>query len=387
MVLKLATSEISKKGRVAWLPGTELIAITFELNVIETFFLPLNYNYYLHAWFLNQSRTDDPEFSAYLHDGQSEKPFTISQLDGEFVAKSNQIQLLKGNKYRLTIASLCNPLCQWWAKWLKNPPSAMVLSTGSLEIVDIAIALPPKTYTQLLEADIPTERSFCFTFVTPTGFRRKGNHLPLPVPSNMFHSYLRRWNDFATVAFDQDAFLDWIDEVVFISELDIVSERVTVGKSGTVTGFTGYVEFGIDHKARNNPEFEQLLHALVRLAPYCGTGHKTTFGLGQTRLGKVETKVLTTDLSAAATPDLPLTSSAQRFLSERIVELTEIFAATRKRQGGDRTKNAASVWANILARRETGESLQAIAEDLKMPYETAKTYSKKARKALKESEN
>jgi CRISPR-associated endoribonuclease Cas6 len=36
-----------------------------------------------------------------------------------------------------------------------------------------------------------------------------------------------------------------------------------------------------------------------------------------------------------------------------------------------------------VARRELGDSLQAIAADLGIPYETAKTYSKLARRAMK----
>lgn len=40
--------------------------------------------------------------------------------------------------------------------------------------------------------------------------------------------------------------------------------------------------------------------------------------------------------------------------------------------------------ATILARREFGESLQTIAADLEIPYETVKTYAKLAHRALKE---
>ncbi len=382
---RLTTFEMGKKG-LAKFDGAELVAITFELDVMETFFLPLNYNYYLHAWFLNQVRTDDPKLSAYLHDGQSEKPFTISQLDGEFVTKSKQIQLFKGNKYNLTIACLCESLCKWLAKWLENPPKAMVLSSGSLKIVNIKIELPPKTYSQLLEADIPSERSFSFSFITPTGFRRKGHHLPLPMPSNIFHSYLRRWNDFAPITFDQETFLAWIDEIIFVSNLDIVSVQATVGKRGSVTGFKGFVEFGIDRKVQNNPEFERLLHALVMLAPYCGTGHKTTFGLGQTRYGKIEVKSSEGKESLAPITSVLISSPTERFLKERIAELIDIFLLIKKRQGGDRAKQTALTWATILARRETGDSLQAIAEHLQIPYLTVKSYSKLARRALKETE-
>lgn len=71
-------------------------------------------------------------------------------------------------------------------------------------------------------------------------------------------------------------------------------------------------------------------------------------------------------------------------LAERIEELTQIFTAQRQRKGGDRTDKTAATWATVLARREMGESLQAIANDLNMPPLTVKTYVKLARKALKQ---
>ncbi|MFH7028130.1 MAG: hypothetical protein ACHBN1_22685 [Heteroscytonema crispum UTEX LB 1556] len=45
----------------------------------------------LHAWFLDQVRSSDPELSAYLHDGESEKPFTISALNGEIVSTGRHV--------------------------------------------------------------------------------------------------------------------------------------------------------------------------------------------------------------------------------------------------------------------------------------------------------
>jgi len=75
--------------------------------------------------------------------------------------------------------------------------------------------------------------------------------------------------------------------------------------------------------------------------------------------------------------------TTQAVLAERLEELTTLFKAQRKRQGGDRAQDVAENWATILARRELGDSLQDIAADMDMPYETVKTYSKLARRALR----
>lgn len=56
--------------------------------------------------------------------------------------------------------------------------------------------------------------------------------------------------------------------------------------------------------------------------------------------------------------------------------------AKQKRIGGNRAISVCNTWATILAGREMGESLEDIATDSQMPYETVKTYVKLARKAL-----
>ncbi len=195
------------------------------------------------------------------------------------------------------------------------------------------------------------------------------------MPVNLFHSYLRRWNDFSGIPIEQEPFLDWIDEGVIIYQHRLESMKVAAGKWGSVTGFTGAMCCGLSKAALANSEFTRLFYALARLAPYCGTGHKTTFGLGQTRLDWVEPEV-----------SLP-TQVLTNLLGERIDELTALFTAQRKRTGGDHTDKIASTWATILARREMGESLQVISQDLEMPYATVKTYVKLARRALKDNVN
>jgi len=242
-----------------------------------------------------------------------------------------------------------------------------------------SLAQPPTTYADLLQIPLPDPPTLTLTFDSPTSFRRKGSHLPLPMPINVFHSYLRRWNDFAGQAVDQDDFLNWVDEYVVIQRHHVQSTKVAAGKSGSVTGFTGSIQFGLSAKAKQAPDhyISQWL-ALGQLAPYCGTGHKTTFGLGQTRLGWSDAPSDTaTTIAPTATQDL---------LGQRIGELTEHFLAQRRRTGGDRATKTAETWATILARRELGEALPAIAQDLEMPYETVKTYVKLARRALNASD-
>ena len=122
-----------------------------------------------------------------------------------------------------------------------------------------------------------------------------------------------------------------------------------------------------------------MFYALGQLVRHCETGHKKTFGLGETHLG------WRTDAEKGV--DRVTTPIAQIALAERIEERSALFLSLKKRKGGDRAQYTADTWATILARREVGDSLGEIAEDISIPYGTAKTCSKLARRALREHEH
>ncbi|BAZ83625.1 CRISPR-associated endoribonuclease Cas6 [Sphaerospermopsis kisseleviana CS-549] len=363
----------AKNTPLEWAENTELIGLVFDLEPATSASLYSQYTIALHAWFLDQVRQINPTLSAYLHDGESEKPFNISALEGQLVPTGKQLQLQANNTYHWYVNVFSQPVVQFLKQWLTQLPSTINLRDAELQIKQINIVNPPTTYQQILASSTQQHNNINLSFISPTSFRRKGHHFPLPVPINLFHSYLRRWNDFSGMPVEQDAFLEWIDENVIIHKHSLESVKVAAGKRGSVTGFTGAISLGLAKNALANIEFTQLFYALVQLAPYCGTGHKTTFGLGQTSLEWIEPK---SNISSEITTNL---------LPERIEQLTEIFTAQRKRTGGDRTEKIATTWATILARREMGESLQIIAQDLEIPYSTAKTYVKLARRMLKDA--
>ncbi|MEA5513310.1 CRISPR-associated endoribonuclease Cas6 [Nodularia sp. UHCC 0506] len=356
-----------------WADNTELVGLEFDLEALTTSSLYSQYTIALHAWFLDQVRQLDPDLSAYLHDGESEKPFNISALESQLLPTGKQLQLEANQILHWQVNAISAKVAEFLKLWLTQLPPTLNLRGATLQIKQVRIAHPPTTYSQLLQP--PAKYSHInLSFISPTSFRRKGHHFPLPVPVNLFHSYLRRWNDFSQIPISQADFLDWIDESVIIYQHRLESVKVAAGKRGSVTGFTGAISCGLSKAALANTEFTQLFYALVKLAPYCGTGHKTTFGLGQTSLSWVEPE--------ASSPTQLLTN----LLGERIEELTAIFTAQRKRSGGDRTDKIAATWATILARREMGESLKLIAEDLEMPVATVKTYTKLARRSLKDAD-
>ncbi|AFY55881.1 CRISPR-associated protein, Cas6 family [Rivularia sp. PCC 7116] len=362
-----------KSSAIITLPtDTELVGIVFHISPASNYTIFPEYAKGLHAWFLNQVRQTNPELSTYLHDGESEKPFTISRLQGKFLSNDAKLQLAADSNYQWYVSALSSRLVAWMADWLQNLPKTIELHNAPLQIKSVEIAHPATTYKKLLE-NKKAKNTLSLSYISPTSFRRKKHHFPLPLPFNIFQSYLRRWNDFSNLPVEQDTFLEWVDENVIIQRHQISTTRVPGGKRGLVTGFTGAVEFGLGKEASKEPEYVNLYRALGKLAPYCGTGHKTTFGLGQTRLGWLieEEKIEVV--------------SPQELLANRIAQITEILMSKQKRTGGSRAISVCQKRAAIMARRETGESLQDIATDLDIPYETVKTYVKLTRKMLAES--
>lgn len=377
------TKRSPKASQPTWPKNTELLRLTFTLIPDKDYDLYAQYTIGLHAWFLQQIQETNPALSQTLHDSASEKAFTISGLDGTFVPSGQHLRLVAGKRYRWTVTALSKSLAQWLAKWLKALPPAIELRNATLTIHSVTVD-DATTYKKLAQQS-PSDKDCVFaserpkialSFTSPTSFRSRGHHLPLPVPRNLFHSYLRRWNDLSgQPTVDQDEFLDWLDDHLVIQRHGVRSLKVAAGKRGSVTGFIGAIEVSLTGPATQHPDFVQLFCTLGQFAPYCGTGHKTTFGLGQTQLGWTSP-----DRTDAAVADP--TSQTPQLLAQRIDDLTARFKAQRKRQGGDRARVAAETWATALARREFGESLMDIAEDMGLKHETVKSYVKRARRAL-----
>ncbi|WP_373539329.1 CRISPR system precrRNA processing endoribonuclease RAMP protein Cas6 [Chamaesiphon sp.] len=368
-------------------PQTELLGIAITLQPQSDFYLRPQYATALHGWFLDRVRSTNPTLSQQLHDGQEEKPFTISGFAGDIPTIDRQLLLSKNRSYQWQITALSIPLCDWCREWLAAPPTTLRLNSTTCRITDWQLVLPPTTYTKIWQQAATDNRPLELTFTSPTSFRKRKNHMPLPIPENIFQSYLRRWNYFSPQPFDQDEFLDWVNDCIVILRHDIRSSKVQAGKIGSVTGFIGSIQLGLTTQAQRHLEYSQLARALVACAPYFQTGHKVTFGLGQTRLGWSEAFGSPIGITSGhkITDKTAIVAARAELIIVREQELEPIFLDLKIRQGGQRASKSAKLWAQIIARQEMGDSLRSIAADLKMPYDTVKKYAQLAKKNLMSS--
>lgn len=117
-------------------------------------------------------------------------------------------------------------------------------------------------------------------FLSPTVFRSKGKRNVLfPEPRLLFQSWLSRWEGILPGSLDNDL-LALVEQGTRISEYSLETR---------ILHFSSYREIGFQGKCTVDIAGELLgnavrsLNALADFAFYCGTGAKTTMGMGQTR--------------------------------------------------------------------------------------------------------
>jgi len=150
------TKKDAAPSDLSWSANTELVGLVFELTPRAADYLYTQYTVGLHAWFLDQVRQTNPDLSAYLHDGQSEKPFSISGLEGELLAAGKNLQLKVEESYRWYVSALSKPVVQWLAQWVQALPELIELRDASFLIRACEIALAPTTYDELFSNTCPT---------------------------------------------------------------------------------------------------------------------------------------------------------------------------------------------------------------------------------------
>ncbi|MDF5733479.1 MAG: CRISPR system precrRNA processing endoribonuclease RAMP protein Cas6 [Rhizonema sp. PD38] len=146
-------------------------------------------------------------------------------------------------------------------------------------------------YTTLVANEPEPVRQFNLKFLTPTAFAQSSTHLPLPVPSLMFRSWLERWNHFAPIYLGSDELIAYLTKAIMLKHHKIQTRSLVLHK-GYVNGFVGDVTLQVLNHA--DELLANVAHLLVNYARFTGTGMKTRLGMGQTQVNS-EMKVSISD--------------------------------------------------------------------------------------------
>ena len=162
--------------------------------------------------------------------------------------------------------------------------------TPTVELMGCPLTLPPDgpevwrcSYADLA-AGAEAETRIRVRFLSPTSFRSHEMHYPLPDPGLVYQSWLARWNEFAPEDLRINiALLDVVAAHVAVGRYDLRTEMVDMGSNRKAVGFVGKVQYSVVRARKIGDEWVRRLNLLADYAAFCGTGHKTAHGMGQTR--------------------------------------------------------------------------------------------------------
>jgi CRISPR-associated endoribonuclease Cas6 len=252
------------------------------------------------AWFLDQIKKHSPALSQVLHAPGKLRPYTISGLmttPWKSVRPGDRLKP-ESPPFYLRVTTLSPELSGLWlSDVLPNLDETMELSEIELTIKkwthdsqEHALA-NQSDYADLIEKHENTRsRRADFNFLTPTAFRSGGADVPLPIPGQLMRSWWDQWNSFAPPALHvHPLWPRFAEDCVHIHHLDrIRTSRWHFGRRRAALGFAGNVGLLLLRSSKRRawstlwPGAVQVFQALSEYAFYCGTGHHTTIGMGQT---------------------------------------------------------------------------------------------------------
>lgn len=255
----------------------------------------------LQGMFLHLLEHVDPAVSERLHTDNQYRPYTLSPLGVGEPGRGFQgfglpcDNLLKGRTscyFRITL--LEDDLFPTFSRYFLDRTEP-VFRLGNTEFLVTGVLgdhthpspLPEGeiqwsqyvSYGELLNNASHTNRRIALRFLTPTSFRRRTFDFLLPDPRLVFRSYMKRFEEFYQIAFLSD-FEEQVEYHTGISSLSQVQTGLIKTKNVSLIGFTGRVTYKIERDA--SPDLIFQMNLLADYAFFCGTGRKTTVGMGQT---------------------------------------------------------------------------------------------------------
>lgn len=136
--------------------------------------------------------------------------------------------------------------------------------------------LKAQTYEELLKGKV--YKRISLEFIKPTSFNRYRMDYPLPEPSLVFESLLKRWNAFASEKLSEEGFIESVLRYVAVENLEGRTETVELSEGIKLRGFVGSMSLVVKEQ-----KVAQVLSPLCRFSAYAGVGRKTTMDMGRVK--------------------------------------------------------------------------------------------------------
>lgn len=219
----------------------------------------------LHGALFERLREVDPEAAALAHSLEP-RPFTISGIYRE------------GPHPAFRCSGLSEPVAEALSR-VFEPGMEMGIGPSTVRLLDVR--LDATSYGELYERFVPRDEAhqrISLRFHSPTTFRVGKANMPFPLPRLLWQSWSNRWNAFSEV--DLGSFGEWAEASIVPARFRVKSRAARVG-GATLVGSVGECEYRV---LRPDSLEARVAAMLAAYANYCGSGQKTTMGLGVTEL-------------------------------------------------------------------------------------------------------
>ncbi len=266
-----------------------LLSLVIRLQALEDGALSFASGRAVHGLWFNLWQKVNPELAAQLHAGDGVPPFTLSPLMGLPRPRQGHTQIEKDHPAWFRLVTLTESLSTALIEsWLPALP-------GELELAGVRWGVEGHTadpeehpwagqvrYSELASRQLfgkNTPKAWRLRFATPAAFHGAAGHLPFPLPDSLVRSWLRRWNAFAPIALPDDL-PALVRAGVVVSAYHLKTVPVRHGKR-LIVGCAGWSKL---YAVNLHPAMRAALNVLAHYAFYCGSGAKTTQGMGMTRI-------------------------------------------------------------------------------------------------------
>jgi CRISPR-associated endoribonuclease Cas6 len=269
-----------------------LLSAVIRLRAAQPAAIPATQGRALQAAFLRWVQEADTCQAQRLHDENGLKPYTVSNLFGAPVNRRGEMLLVAGQEVWWRVTSLSTELTtlleQAVLPELQAGKQPLVVGEQTFEVLAVYTQAQEHPWAcrsdyaalaqqHLLQGRNPPLR-LSVEFASPTTMHSHGMHVPFPLPELALGSWLQRWNAHAPLSLPEEA-RTFAREGLALSRYRLHTRPVRFGERLYI-GFVGQCTF---QALLDDLYWLRLIHLLAAFSFYCGTGQKTTIGLGQTR--------------------------------------------------------------------------------------------------------
>jgi CRISPR-associated endoribonuclease Cas6 len=276
------------------MPGNTLHALVLTITPVEEVEIRATMGHQVHAAFLKTIQQVDAALAEVLHMPElTQRPFTVSPLQGTPPAHRGRIRLRPGENYWLRFTILYPPIFERFMARFLQGKTRPTLRLGAAQLLIREILATPEGhpwagYTDWQRlASVEPNPEVVLEFTTPTAFsfgrQSWGQKIQvLPQPETVFGSLVRTWNNMAPLPLqlDRQALRTYLGEHAVVKRMAGIRTRMLRYRHAPQVGFVGCVTYGL---MADNEIARVQLNALAGLAFYSGVGMKTTMGMGQCR--------------------------------------------------------------------------------------------------------